>query len=120
MILTFNKEIYPKIALIKAAYNYTDRAYLHLDATDSHYTVEIIPKDNSVYISEMEFVNEMLCQCTRHAVYEQTKEVRELLLARSFASSLIERSQFDTNDIPDADIDEEQVLTDWFEAHDNT
>lgn len=30
--LKYNKELYSKIALIKAAYNFTDRAYVHLDA----------------------------------------------------------------------------------------
>ena len=34
--LKFNKELYSKIALIKAAYNYTDIAYLHLDADEKY------------------------------------------------------------------------------------
>ena len=29
--LRYNRELYSKEALIKAAYNFTDRAYVHLD-----------------------------------------------------------------------------------------
>ena len=32
--LKFNKELYSKTALIKAAYNFTDKAYVHLDSDD--------------------------------------------------------------------------------------
>ena len=35
--LKYNKELYSKIALIKAAYNFTDRAYVHLDADKKYY-----------------------------------------------------------------------------------
>ena len=31
-LMKFRKELYSKVALIKAAYNYTDQAYVHLDA----------------------------------------------------------------------------------------
>ena len=33
--LKYNRELYSKTALIKAAYNFTDRAYLHLDADEN-------------------------------------------------------------------------------------
>jgi hypothetical protein len=35
--MQFNKELYSRVALIKAAYNFTDVAYLHLDADDKYY-----------------------------------------------------------------------------------
>ena len=35
-MLKFSKELYSRTALIKAAYNFTDMAYIHLDA-DDHY-----------------------------------------------------------------------------------
>ena len=39
--LKYNRELYSKIALIKAAYNFTDRAYVHLDADEKYYYVSL-------------------------------------------------------------------------------
>lgn len=42
--LKYNRELYSKTALIKAAYNFTDKAYLHLDADEKYYYVSISEK----------------------------------------------------------------------------
>ena len=43
-MLSFAKEMYPKIALLKAAYFFSDRAYIHLDANDKYYLVNLSVK----------------------------------------------------------------------------
>lgn len=35
--IKFNRELYSKTALIKASYNFTDQAYVHLDADENYY-----------------------------------------------------------------------------------
>ena len=50
-MLKFNKELYSKTALIKAAYNFTDKAYVHLDADDQNYYVSLSAKEESTLIS---------------------------------------------------------------------
>lgn len=113
-VLKFNKELYSKIALIKAAYNFTDRAYIHLDADDCNYYVSILAKEQQEIISEKEFVNEMLSQSVRHEVYRQTKNIRELMLARAMASSMMFEEEFD--DYEDTEkFAEDEILKDWFE-----
>lgn len=121
-MITFSKELYPQIALIKSAYAFTDRAYIHLDADDQYYIVKIHPKEGHDPITEKEFINEMLCQCVRHEVYQQTKTVRELLIARSMASTVIEQPGVTAEDeIPLEQVwDEKQILTDWFEEYDKS
>ena len=37
--LKFDKSLYSRISLIKAAYNFTDIAYLHLDSDNKYYYV---------------------------------------------------------------------------------
>lgn len=120
-MLTFSKELYPKIALIKSAYSFTDRAYIHLDASDTHYMVDIIPKLGCSEISEAEFTNEMLCQCVRHEIYQQTKTVRELLAARAMASTVIQQNGSRLEDISaEMPAEEKAILMDWFDSHDTT
>ena len=55
-MITFSKELYPQIALIKSAYAFTDRAYIHLDADDRYYIVKIHPKEGHDPITEKEFI----------------------------------------------------------------
>lgn len=112
----FNKELYPKVALIKAAYNYTDKAYVHLDSDDQYYYVTIDLKSQNADINEKEFENEMMVQNVRHEVYMQTKNIRELILARAVATSVIT-----SNEIEDIELDEnekqfseDEILKDWF------
>ena len=46
--------------MIKAAYNFTDAAYLHLDADDQYYYVDIEFKDSKNTFTEKDFINEMV------------------------------------------------------------
>lgn len=60
--LKYNRELYHKIALIKVAYNFTDRAYLHLDVDEDFYYVSIYSKNECEDICAQEFENEILAQ----------------------------------------------------------
>lgn len=118
-LMKFSKELYPKVALIKAAYNYTDRAYLHLDADEKYYYVSIESKDSGEEIKEEEFINEMLTQSVRHEVYSQTKNIRELLLARAMATSVIMSEEIEeVEDGNDGNFSESEILKDWFDDND--
>ena len=113
MRLSFKKELYSKIALLKAAYNYTDKAYIHLDSDNEYYYVELKNR-NDESITEDEFVNEMLTQSIRHEVYLQTKNVRELLLARAMATTVVAETS-ESEDVVDNDLfSEDQILKDWY------
>lgn len=117
--IAYAKELYSKTALLKAAYSFTDRAYLHLDADESSFAVDITPKDGCTPITKEEFDNEMLCQSLRHEVYEQTKTIRELLVARAMASTMVEVDPAD--DVAgDFAGEEDTILSDWFEAADES
>lgn len=52
MQFKFNKYLYFKISLIKAAYNYTDKAFMHLDADENYYYVNIEMKNGYKDIEE--------------------------------------------------------------------
>lgn len=117
-ILRFDKTLYSKIALIKAAYNFTDRAYIHLDVDDKYYLVRCEAKLSEDIICEKEFLNELLAQSVRHEVYSQTKDIRELLLARAMATSVVYNDErIDNNDTGEDEVQYgiEDIIKDWFE-----
>lgn len=116
--LKFNKEMYSKIALIKAAYNFTDSTYVHLDSDSKYYYVTLEPKEGFSEISEEEFTNEMLAQSVRHEIYRQTKHIRELLLARAMATSVIVEDGLDETRESNETFKEDEILRNWFNADD--
>ena len=117
MIFCFSKTIYPKIVLLKAAYAFIDEAYIHLDTDDDNWLVSVEMKAGKQHVlTEKDFLNEMLIQSLRHEVYQQTKNIREMLFARTIASSLV--LQEPTTEINDetnkTDFSEKEILRDWF------
>ena len=117
-VFRLKKELYSKIALIKAAYNFTDKAYIHLDADKDYYIVTLKFKEGC-NIKEDEFVNEMLAQSVRHEVYIQTKNIRELILARALGSSVVLEDENSYSDnIEENKFVEDEILKDWFESND--
>lgn len=121
--MRFKKELYSKIALLKAAYNYTDRAYLHLDADDQYYFVRYKMKNSEDAISHEDFLNEMLAQSIRHEIYCRTKNIRELIYARAMASSVVFDDNLEPDDGEPADeqsFSEDEILKDWFDEHDGS
>ena len=113
--MKFLKTLYSKIALLKAAYNYTNCAYIHLDVDEQYYYVSLTPKEDGRPVSESEFANEMLAQSVRHEIYLQTKNVRELLVARAMSTSLISKQNaVAVENDKDELFSEDEILKDWF------
>ncbi len=115
MVFRFNKELYSKEALIKAAYRFTDRSYIHLDTDDKSYIVDINLKPGCEDFSEEEFQNEILGEMVRIHVTNKTKNIRELILARALSSTVIERFEDEIVDEEEPDIND--ILTEWFEKY---
>ena len=121
--LQFKKELYPKIVLFKAAYHFTDMYYLHLDADDSYYYVRLSPKDGTEDMSYQEFENEMLTQSVRHEVYLRTKNIRELILARAFATTVLTERDITIESSDDSAVhqfQEEDILKNWFSDNEHS
>lgn len=118
MIFLFKKELYSKYALIMAAYRFTDIAYIHLDVDKENYIVDLHLKDDSYSINEEEFKNTLLAEMVRLNISARTKNVRELILARAFSSTIIENEE--TEKPVENNFDINSILTDWFEDNDKT
>lgn len=117
MDLIYNKELYPKIAILKAAYGFIDDFYIHIDMDTENYVIAIKPKNQ--YDGENikdKFDNEILAQSARYHIAKQTKNIRELIMSRAFASTLI-NYQAEENTDHGENVDIDRILTDWFETN---
>ena len=84
------KSLHPSIAILKAAYMFLERAYVHIEETEDEWIVHLSPKRDTDFLSE-EFENEVIGQTLREQVYQRTKTLREILLARAMTSTMIDR-----------------------------
>lgn len=114
--LKFKIKLYPKEAIMKAAYSFIDKCYLHVDMSNDDYIVEITAKDNTdIEEISLEFENELLAQTIRYQVFLQTHTIREVLMARAMASTMIgSNTELENNKITDNIDDFDSILEDWF------
>jgi len=116
MQIKISKDMYQKEAITKAAYYFSDDFYFSLDIDDKYYIVNVEAKSNKQF-KEKEFVNEVLVQTTRYNIMMQTKNIRELIIGRALASTIIDDA--DTGFTDDESIDSEKILNNWFDVYDN-
>ena len=115
MKFEFDKDLYGKDILLAAAYSFTDKAYIHLDIDENKYVVNITMKDSHREIDEKTFCNEMIAQAVRKGISEQTRNIRELILARAFSSTVInERKEIVSGEVG---YSEQDIIKDWFENY---
>lgn len=82
--------LYPREALLRACYTFTDRCYLFLQPEDAeHVRVRFRKRRQSLELSRIvgEFGNELLNQALRHSISEETKTIRELIVTQAFAEA---------------------------------
>lgn len=111
MIIEFSKDLYAKEALIKAAYSFTDRAYIKLGQSDDNYLFEYSFKDGC-HFDPGEVENEMLFQTARHQVFLETKELRKIIVARAMASTIVGDETIDESKSTE---NEKDILRNWFD-----
>ena len=117
MVIKLAKEFYNKEIITKAAFLFTNDYYISLDADAGYFYVSIERKDGVVDPSiEKEFVNEAVLQAARYNIMKETKELREIIVGRALASTILNDS--DTGYVDDESFRAKDLLYDWFDKHD--
>lgn len=118
--MTFDAEMYPKEALLKASYFFIDRYYLHLRKVSEQYCVDISTKNEESLPDDIQkqFENELLSQTVRYQVYQETHDIREILVARAMASTVImsraEKGKTDKTSEQEPVRDINHIFEDWY------
>lgn len=122
MRIRYDKEFYSKEALLKAAYHFTDRAYVYLGVEDGSFFVDFTAKGGTQFDKEKlenEFKNELLAQVIHQTVSKETTVLRELLVARALSSTMVDEGIFsDAAESPmteDAQDELDAIAKDWFD-----
>ena len=119
--LCVKKKIYPSNLLLKTAYAFLDEAYIHFEEAREDWIVCITPKEPGADFQNLlrRFENELISQTVRMQVYNKTKTLRELLMARAMTTSMIDQEdplekikEDELSDISDDEL--KDILTEWF------
>ncbi len=119
MVIRVDKSIYSKEVLLKTAYSFTEKAYIHLAHDEQNWLVSFTLKADNL-MSPLEFENELIAQQLRISLLERNADIRKMTLARAFASTVIENEEATAESadetlksIPVSGND--NILRDWFE-----
>ena len=119
MVIKLSEEIYPKESILKAAYRFSGDYQIFLDKKEGYFFLEINSKegkDINDAILESEIKRELIAQAARHSIVQQTQDLRNIIVARALASTIIDDS--DNGYISERDMRAEDILSDWFEKYD--
>ena len=89
MIIKLLKSLYSKEVLLKTAYGLTDRVFLHLDQDEKYWLVSWEPREGQA-LNAGELENELIAQSLRADLLKQTADLRKIILARAFASTVLD------------------------------
>lgn len=119
-----DKSIYSKDVLLKTAFSFTERAYIHLEQNNEKWVIQWTNKGDQD-INPLEFENELISQQIRERLLVINSDIRKIVLARAYASSVIELADEKTNgnkiDVIDdgkqslETMDSEKILKGWFD-----
>ena len=120
MEIRVDKSLYSKQVLLKTAYSFSDRAYLHLSQDNQSWIICWTDMPDQQVKPEM-FENELISQQLREELLEKTKDVRTLILSRAFASSAMQigsdtSEQLPDNEDLDEDVDAAGIMKGWFDS----
>ncbi len=111
----YDLNLYPKEAMLKAAYMFIDDYYIHIRTEGDTYRIEFTGKESDHDEIIAEFENELLAAVVRLQVYKQTHVLREVMLGRAMASTMIMDESVEVTESSEEDKKAlGDILQDWF------
>ena len=118
MTIKLDKEFYNKRVLLKTAFQFIDRAYIHLTQDERFWYAEWKAKQGHELLPE-EFENALIEETLRLQVVQETQDIRKLLLARAFASTLIETPSKTQDENEQLLPDDKGIMRGWYDEQDS-
>lgn len=117
--INLEKDLYSNDTIMRTAYHFIDDYYIFLEKDGEFVAVRIVPKKEKEITDRLriqiegEFRNELLNQEVRKSIRKDTKNIRELILARAMYSTYIEKPE----DIQESESEYcvDDIAKDWFE-----
>jgi His-Xaa-Ser system protein HxsD len=104
-VVKVDTSVYGLTAVLKSGYQFTGRAYLHIQRTgEGELEIRLRPKQAGINPDDLagEFLNDLIDQRLREIVAKETQAARDLILAHALSkTSLLHLELETTNPFPD-------------------
>ena len=89
LVLRLNSTLYPDAIIFRAAYSFTGRCTILLDRLDSDHVIAKFSGGEATPLESLvgEFANELIGQRVRADIANETRAIRELIVAQAFAEA---------------------------------
>lgn len=125
--IKLNLDVYPLDVAMKASYNYIEQVYIFFEKdSEKTYEIEFENKNDNIDLNKIisEFKNELLHESIRKNISQETKNIRELILARALYGFALENNDsendnfkinLENNSLEDSYLDDkENIGKSWF------
>lgn len=124
--ISISKELYPLITIKKAIANYLDNVYIKLEDVNNNVLLKIQLKNENDNFKKIvgEFYNELLRESLRYDIANETKNLRELIIARALYTTCIdvegeniEEINTTKNEKYEEEFDINEIAVNWFDSN---
>lgn len=126
--ITISKELYPLITIKKAIVNYLENVYIKLEEKNKNVILKIQLKNENDELEKIvgEFYNELLRESLRYDIANETKNLRELIIARALYTTCIDVDGENIEEINttktekyEEEFDINEIAVNWFDSNNN-
>lgn len=126
--IIISKELYPLITIKKAIANYLDYVYIKLEELSKNVILKIQLKNENGDLEKVvgEFYNELLRESLRYDIANETKNLRELIIARALYTTCIDvdcenidEMNSDKSKTYEEEFDINEIAVNWFDSNNN-
>ena len=126
--ISISKELYPLITIKKAIANYLDNVYIKLEDVNNNVLLKIQLKNENYDLEKIvgEFYNELLRESLRYDIANETKNLRELIIARALYTTCIdvdgeniEEMNTTNAETYEEEFDINEIAVNWFDSNNN-
>ena len=118
--VSVSRELYDREVVLKTAYIFTEKAYLHIESNEENWIIHMKMKPGMETVSPAEFENALISEMVRLSVYRRTHTLRELLMGKALSTSVIEHDNPIREIAGEQETSQEElqdILQDWFEKN---
>lgn len=113
---SFSSKIYSKEAVLMTVSEFSYSFDFHLSYENDEFKISCIPLGN-IEITNRMFERKLIENSIRCDILSKTQDVRKLILARAFASTIIDLGE-NNAEFEQEEWNENEILKDWFSNSD--
>ena len=122
--ITISKALYPLITIKKAVANYMEYVYIKLEEDKDNIIIKLQLQENKEDLEKIigEFYNELLRESLRYDISCETKNLRELIVARALYTTCIdinEKEEISNEQDEKEDFNIDDKAVNWFDSNNN-